>query len=126
MKVLRIGICALIVFGVAAHGAVEDWARAVLETSAGLLLVLWSVLFCFSDPEEKQIAIPPLLPPLILLMLVALAQLVFRITASPYATRMDLALLVADVIILFLAAQAFRTSEDWKTFVWFVMGFGFL
>lgn len=126
MKILRVAICALIVFGVAAHGAVEDWARAVLETSAGLLLVLWSVLFCLGDPDEKQIAITPLLPPLILLLLVTLGQLVFHVTASPYATRLDLALLGTDVIILFLAAQAFRTSEDWKSFVWFVMGFGFL
>jgi len=126
MKLVRIGICALIVFGVAAHGAVEDWARAVLETGAGLLLVLWCVLLCFGDPQEKEIAVTPLLPPLVVLTLIVLGQLVFRATASPYATRMDLALLVADVIILFLAAQVFRTSDDWKTFVWFVMGFGFL
>jgi O-antigen ligase len=126
MKVLRLAICALIVFSVAAHGAVEDWARAVLETSAGLLLVFWSVLFCFGYPQEKRIVITPLLPPLILLIVVVAGQLVLRSTASPYATRMDLALLVADVILLFLAAQAFRTSEDWKNYVWFLMGFGFL
>jgi O-antigen ligase len=126
MKLLRIGICALIVFGVAAHGAVEDWARAVLETGAGLLLLLWSVLFCFGDPEEKQVALTPLLSPLALLAFVALGQLVFHATASAYETRMDLTLLVADLIILFLAAQAFRTAEDWKGFVWFIMGFGFL
>jgi O-antigen ligase len=126
MRVLRIAICALIAFSVAAHGAVEDWARAVLETGAGLLLVSWSVLFCFGEPREKQVAVTPLLPPLILLILMAVGQLVFRATASPYATRMDLALLVANAIILFLAAQAFRTSEDWKNYVWFLMGFGFL
>jgi O-antigen ligase len=126
MKLLRIGICALVVFGVAAHGAVEDWARAVLETGAGLLLLLWSALLCFGDPEEKQVVITPLLPPLVLLAIVALGQLVFRATTSAYDTRLDLTLLVADLIILFLAAQAFRTVEDWKGFVWFVMGFGFL
>jgi O-antigen ligase len=126
MKLLRIGICALVVFGVAAHGAVEDWARAVLETGAGLLLLLWSALLCFGDPEEKQVVVTPLLPPLVLLAIVALGQLVFRATASAYDTRLDLTLLVADLIILFLAAQAFRTVEDWKGFVWFVMGFGFL
>jgi O-antigen ligase len=126
MKLLRIGICALVVFGVAAHGAVEDGARAVLETGAGLLLLLWSALLCFGDPEEKQVVVTPLLPPLVLLAIVALGQLVFRATASAYDTRLDLTLLVADLIILFLAAQAFRTVEDWKGFVWFVMGFGFL
>jgi O-antigen ligase len=126
MKLLRIGIYALLAFGVLAHGAVEDWARAVLETGAGLLLLVWALLFFFGDPEDKHVVVTPLLPPLILLTLVALAQLVFRATASPYDTRMELTLLLADVIILFLAAQAFRTSEEWKSFIWFVMGFGFL
>ena len=36
MKLLRIGICALVAFGILSHGAVEDWARAVLETGAGI------------------------------------------------------------------------------------------
>jgi len=43
MKFLRVGICALVVFGVAAHGGVEDWARAVMEIGAGLLF--WPGLF---------------------------------------------------------------------------------
>jgi len=49
MKLVRFGICALMAFGVAAHGGVEDWARAVLETGAGLLFLVWAVLFWFSD-----------------------------------------------------------------------------
>jgi O-antigen ligase len=126
VKLLRIAICALVVFGVAAHGAVEDWARAVLETSAGLLFFLWAVRFYFSSGEEKEVVLTPLLPPLVLLAFVALGQLLFRSTASTYITRMELNLLVADCIILFLAAQVFRTSDDWRTFVWFIMGFGFL
>ncbi len=35
-------------------------------------------------------------------------------------------LLLADVIMVFLAVQAFRTVEDWRGFVWFVMIFGFV
>jgi O-antigen ligase len=126
MKFLRIGICALVVFAVATHGAVEDWARAVLETGAGLLFFLWAVRSYFSREEENQVVVTPLLPPLLTLALIALAQFVFRATASPYHTRTELALLVAELIVLFLAGQAFQTSEDWKTFVWFVMVFGFL
>jgi O-antigen ligase len=126
MKFVRFGICALVAFGVAAHGGVEDWARAVLETGAGLLFLAWAVLFCISDDEEKQVVVTPLLPPLVVLTFVALGQLLFRATASTYSTRMELNLLVADCIVLFLAAQVFRTTADWRTFIWFVMGFGFL
>jgi O-antigen ligase len=39
---------------------------------------------------------------------------------------MELLLLLADLIVLFLAVQAFRTLEDWRGFVWFGMFFGFL
>jgi O-antigen ligase len=126
MKLVRIGICALVVFAVLAHGAVEDWAKAVLETGAGLLLLYWSIVFFLKKEETRQVALTPLLPPLFLLATVALAQLVFHLTASAYDTRMDLDLLVTYAILLFLASQAFRNSEEWRSFIWFIMIFGFV
>jgi O-antigen ligase len=124
VKLIRIGICALVVFGVASHGAVEDWARAVLEIGAALLFLGWTVRAYFT--RENQLVISPLLLPLICLLLIALGQWFFHRTASSYGTRMELQLLLADILLLFLAAQSFRTIEDWRGFVWFVMSFGFL
>jgi O-antigen ligase len=124
MKFLRFGICALVVFAVAAHGAVEDWARAVIETGAGVLFLVWSIWIFFH--REEHPVLPPLLAPLAAFSLVVLGQWFFRWTVSPYNTRSELLLLVADLIVLFLATQAFRTLEDWRGFVWFGMGFGFL
>jgi O-antigen ligase len=123
MKFLQIGICALLVFGVAAHGGVEDWARAVLESGAALLLIAWAVRVCAR--REQQIILTPLLFPLLALILLALFQWGFRQTALAYATRTDLQLLLADTILVFLTAQAFRTVDDWKKFVWFAMFFNF-
>jgi O-antigen ligase len=123
MKFLRIGICALIVFGIAAHGAVENWAQAVLETGAALLFIAWSVRQYFTD---REIVLSPLLLPLIALSLLVLGQLAFRGTVSPYDTRLNLQLLLTYAILLFLATQLFRTADDWRGFVWFVMFFGFL
>ena len=118
---------ALIVFGVLAHGGVEDWARAIIETGAGLLFFLWAFLFYFDkSDDQKRVYISPLLPPLILLAAIALGQLLLRATASTYDTRMELNLLVAYILILFLATQAFRYSDDWRGYIWFVMIFGFL
>lgn len=124
MRALRIGVCSLVVFAVLAHGAVEDWARAILEIGAGILFLAWALRAYFK--QEQQIVIPPLLPPLLAFSAVALAQLFFHRTASSYATRMEIILLVADVVLLFLAAQVFRTRSDWRGFVWFAMTFGFL
>jgi O-antigen ligase len=124
MKLLRFGICALAVFAVAAHGGVEDWARAVFETGAGLLLVAWALWIYFT--RQEQIVSSPLLSPLAAFSLIVCGQWFFHATASTYATRMELLLLVSDLILLFLAVQAFRTLQDWRGFVWFGMFFGFL
>ena len=124
MKFLRVGICALVVFAVAAHGGVEDWARAGLEMGAGLLFLAWSLWLYFNRKEQPVYS--PLLLPLAALSLIVLGQWFFRWTASPHNTRIELLLLLADLIVLFLAVQAFRTLEDWRGFVWFGMGFGFL
>jgi O-antigen ligase len=123
MNLLRIGICALVIFGVLAHGAVEDWARAVLEIGAAMLFLVWAIRAYLT--QEHQLVVSPLLLPLVALLLIALGQWVFHRTASSYDTRMELQLLIADILLLFLAAQAFRTIEDWRSFVWFVMSLGF-
>ena len=124
MKFLRLGICALVAVGVLAHGGVEDWAIAVYETGAAILFVAWAIQFYFQQQEELRIS--PLLPPLAALLLVVLAQLVFHTTASTYNTHHEFMLLLTHAIVLFLAVQAFQTLEDWRSFVWFVMVFGFL
>ncbi len=124
MKLLRFSICALAVFAVAAQGGVEDWARAVLETGAGLLFLAWA-LWIYFTPEE-QIVFSPLLPPLAALSMIVFGQWFFHATACSYSTRMELLLLASDLILLFLAVQAFRTLQDWRGFVWFGMIFGFL
>src|SRR6266478_6352825 len=124
MRFLRFGICALVVFAVAAHGGVEEWAQALFETCAGLLFLAWSIWIFFN--REEQPVLSPLLPPLAALSFIVLGQWFFRWTASPYNTRIELLLLLADLIVPFLAVQAFRTLQDWRGFVWFGMFFGFL
>ena len=124
MRTLQIGLCAIVVFAIAAHGGVEDWARAVLETSAGLLFVLWAARAYVT--REERVLISPILPPLLGLMLVVVAQILFRATASVYQTSNELQLLVAMILLLFVATQVFRNTDDWRLFVWFIMSFGFV
>ena len=125
MKPVRIGIFAIIAFVVLSHGAVEPWARGILEASAGILLLLWVVYF-FLAKKESQIVFPALLFPLAALALLSTVQLAFRLTASAFTTRIELQLMLSLLILVFLAAQAFRTLADWRSFAWFVMLFAFL
>jgi len=124
MKFVRVGICALVAFGVLAHGGVEEWARAVFETGIAVLFLAWAVWFYLHS--EETVLISPLLLPMVGFLLVVLAQLLFSTSASLFNTREEFALLLADVIMVFLAVQAFRTLEDWRGFVWFLMIFGFV
>src|ERR1700739_148440 len=124
MKFLRVGLCALAGFAVLAFGGVYDWARAALETGAGLLFLIWAVRFHFQENEKPVFS--PLPPPLAVLSLVVLGQWFFRASVSPFHTRIELKLLLAILILLFLAVQAFRTLQDWRGFVWFGMVFGVL
>jgi len=124
MKYVRVGICVLVVFAVAAHGAVEDWARAVLEVGATLLFLVWTVRLYVKG--EQELIISRLLLPLVAFAVIVLAQYFFHWTSVRYATRQELQLLLAYVLLLFLAAQAFRTIADFRGFIWFTMAFGFL
>jgi len=124
MRFLRWSLCALISFAVLAHGGVEEWALAVLETGAAFLFVIWALRFYFNEQEQPSFS--PLFPPLALFFIVGLGQWFFRATTSSYNTRIELMLLLATLLFLFLCVQVFRTLQDWRIFVWFGMGFGFL
>ncbi len=123
MKPVRIALCGLLAFGVLAHGGVEDWSLAVFETGVGLIFLLWAVFFVLF--EVREVVLPNILPPLFAFACVGAFQWFFRRTAAPHETRLQLLLLLADLVFLFLSAQAFRTLQDWREFFWFAMLFGF-
>jgi O-antigen ligase len=124
MKFFRVGICALIAFGILSHGAVEEWSRAVLETGAAILFLAWAVRAYLH--REREIAISPLLLVLVAFAVIVLSQLIFRVSVSPYHTRTELQLLLAYILVLFLVLQAFRGVLEWRTLIWFLMSLGFL
>jgi O-antigen ligase len=125
MNLVRAGIFAVVAFAVLSHGAVEPWAQAILECAAGLLLVLWA-LYLLGSRREEEVAAPTLLFPLAAFAVVVLLQWVFSLTASRFTTRVELQLLLAMLILVFLAAQTFRTLAEWRNFAWFVMILAFL
>jgi O-antigen ligase len=123
MKPIRIGFCALVAFAVLAHGSVESWARAIVETGGGVLLVFWA--FITLGERRPAVVISRLLPPLVVFTFYALVQWAVHLTVSRYTTRIDLQLVVLDLVMLFLFTQLFRTLADFKLLVWFIMIFSF-
>ena len=124
MKAIRIGICALVTFSVFAHGAVEAWSGAVLEIGAAALLLIWAVI-AIRGPRVG-VRWNALLWPLAGFGAIVLVQYLARLTVYRYLTEIELLMLAAYLILFFLAVQAFRTLEEWRGFVWFLLTLGFV
>jgi O-antigen ligase len=123
MRVLRVGLCALLVFAVLAHGAVEIWSEGILEIVAGLLLLFWAVLA--SLQRDIEIRWNLLNWPILGFVAIGLLQLLLRITAYPFLTRTELLRVASCWIVFFLATQAFRTRTDLRKLAWFLVIFCF-
>jgi len=124
MSAIRVGICALVAFAVLAHGAVEAWSEAVLEIGASALLLLWGLLGVFQ--KRVEVRWNPLLWPLLGLTGFGLVQYLTRYSVYPYLTKIELLKLAAYLMLFFLAGQAFRTAEQWRALVWFLLVLGFV
>lgn len=123
MKILRFGICTLAAFSVLAFGAVEIWSQTVLEIGTALLVLWWAVLIV-RKPDMAFRWNPLYWPFLIFAGLVAM-ELVFGTTAYPFYTRVALLELSACLLLFFLSCQAFRERRELRSFIWFLVCFGF-
>jgi O-antigen ligase len=124
MKPIRIGICALAAFSVFAHGAVEPWSEAVLETGAALLFIWWGV--GYASGAMPAVRWNWLLAPVAGLWVYGVLQYSLRLTVAPFLTEIELLRFSALAILFFLAVQSFETLEHWRGFVWFLLVLGFL
>ena len=124
MKAIRVGLCALVGFAVIAQGTTEAWSEAVLEIGAGVLLVWWCVTVLRAASIEVRGN--ALLWSLGGLWILAMLQSLPGMSAYEFATRIELLKGSAVLVLIFLAVQAFRTVQDWREFVWFLLALGFV
>lgn len=123
MNVIRVGIAALLAFAVLAHGAVEAWSHSILVISAAALFLLWG-LMAFRR-RQVEVRWNPLFLPMIAFGGFALAQWLFSVSVYPYLTKIELLKLAAYFLLFFLAVQSFRSAAEIRSFVWFLLVFGF-
>jgi O-antigen ligase len=123
MTLIRMGVCLLIAYAIAAFGAVDSISMAIIEIAAAAMFLWWALGVALGKTAEIFWA--PVLWPLLGIELIGLVQLVTHATEYPYLTRIELTLFTAYLIILFLALQAFRTVRHWRAFGWFLIWLGF-
>jgi O-antigen ligase len=122
MTPIRVGICSLVAFAVLAHGAVETWSVSVLEIGATSLFLLWGVLTL--RKRRVEIEWNWLYLPLLTLGGFALLQRLAGLSVYPYATKIELLKAATYLLLFFLTVQTFRTADEWKSFVWFLVALG--
>src|ERR1700748_630117 len=119
MSFLRVGICFLLAFAVLAFGAVEEWAQALVEIGFCILLISWAARML--QKKWDRVYFSPLLAPLGTCAIVVIVQMALHKTVSIYNTRVQLHLLLAYIILIFLMSQAFQRTSHWRNFIWFLM-----
>ena len=123
MKLVRVGIGALVGCLVLAFGGVQPTGQAVLEIGAAILLALWA--FAGVRAKTTEAHWNPVYWPLLGLGALALAQQLLGLTIYPYATKVELLKWGAMLLLVFLFAEAFRTANQAEEFAWFLAGLSF-
>ena len=99
MKIVRGGLYVLIVFSVLAFGTVEVWSESILEMGAGILFLLWAVVF-FKDPKAK-INWSSVNWPILGVIVIGVLQLWFGSTPYSFFTRLELLRFGAYLVLFF-------------------------
>ena len=119
---LILGLCALLIFGVLAFGAVDEWSIFVFEAGAALLFLVWVAKQSVSK-QVKSTGNPLYLPALFFFALV-LAQIAFGRSADGYVTKYEALQYASYGIVLLIAAECIREERARKIFALVLIVFG--
>ena len=124
-RVLEVGFAALLMGAVLALGSTPDWATAALEIGAAALVLLW-VLTRVVAGDELYLHWSPLYPFVIAFAALIGCQLLFRLSAYPFVTRVEALRYVAYALLFFLAQQLLTRTSSVRRFFLAMAWFGFL
>ncbi len=120
---LRFAVCAVLIFGPLAFGAVEEWARFALECAASAVFLLWAIRQALA--VQPRIRWTPAYVPALALALLVAVQLVSGRTAYWYETWAHALIALAYALVAFVALQVFRRREDLRVLLTVLGSFGF-
>jgi O-antigen ligase len=121
-QVLIFGLCVLLIFGVLAFGAVEEWSTFAFEAGAAALFLIWVGKQLVS--RNVGLSKNPLYPPAFLFFLLILGQIFLDRSAYSYVTRYEALKYVSYGIVLLIAAECVRAEDARKLFALVMTVFG--
>ena len=119
---LALGLCALLIFGVLAFGAVGEWSTFTFEAGAAILFLVWAAKQLLS--EQIKLWNNPLYLPTVLFFGLILAQLELRRSAYGYVTKYEILQYVSYGIVLLIAVECVREENTRRLFAQVMSIFG--
>jgi O-antigen ligase len=120
--VLILGLCAFLIFGVLAFGAVDEWSTFAFEVGMALLFLVWAAEKIAS--RKIELSKNPLYLPASLFFGLILAQLALHRSAYGYVTRYEALQYVSYGIVLLIGAESVREEGARKVFALVMIAFG--
>lgn len=121
-NVLVTGLFALLVFGILAFGAVDEWSTFTFEAGAAVLFLVWVAAQVVAG--RITLSKNPLYLPAVLFFLLILAQIALKISTYSYATRYAAMQYVSFGIVLLVAAECLQEENARKRFAIALIAFG--
>ncbi|HXZ81422.1 MAG TPA: O-antigen ligase family protein [Terriglobales bacterium] len=118
------GLCALLIFGPLAFGAVEEWSLLVLRAGAAVLLLLWltkQLMRATFELQPNQAYLP-----LALFGAFIAAQIILGISSYRYATLHEALNYAAYGMLLVVAGETLTQHRQLKRFLIVLTVFGFM
>ena len=119
---LILGLCALLIFGVLAFGAVDEWSIFVFEAGAALLFLVWVAKQSVSK-QVRSTGNPLYLPAQFFFALV-LVQIALGRSADGYVTKYEALQYASYGIVLLIAAESIREEQARKILALVLIVFG--
>ena len=119
---LILGLCALLIFGVLAFGAVDQWSIFVFEAGTAILFLLWVAKQSIS--KQVKFTRNPLYLPAVFFFALILAQIALGRSADGYVTKYEALQYVSYGIVLLIAAECIREEHARKIFALVLIVFG--
>jgi len=121
-RVLCAGLGVLLMFGILAFGAVQEWSTFAFETGAAILFLIWAGKQIVS--RQVGLSKNTLYLPSLLFFGLLLAQLALRTSAYPYVTKYELLQYASYGIVLLITAECVVKEEARKIFALALIIFG--
>ena len=118
------GLYILLMFGVLAFGAVDEWSTFAFEAGSAALFLTWAAGQLSS--KEIKLSKNPLYVPALLFFALILAQIVLRTSAYGYISKYEVLLYASYGIVLLIAAECVREEDTRKIFTLLIIVFGAL